>query len=273
MNLDDELLYIQDPVCRVEDKFDVGFKLDGIQEEFIRWKGSRVLVKCCRQWGKSTTAAMRAAASAEEGKGLILIVAPSDRQARECFSKCSAMLHAAHPNDKFLIDGRTELILPNRARIVAIPTAGQIRGFSAPKKIIIDEAAFAADEDYKGKIRPMLSHGGQVELLSTPFGKRGFFYDLWTKGGDTWKRFEVPASLCTHIPQEFLDEERAALGPVWYSQEYEGVFLDSVASFFDMDSVRAGLQVGIEPIFAYLPKGRTGADDSITQLVDWRKAS
>jgi phage FluMu gp28-like protein len=271
-NIDNELLYLADPVCRVEDKFDIDFKLDPVQEEFLRCTSNRIITKCCRQWGKSSIAAMRAAAAAEEGKGLILIVAPSDRQARECFAKCSAMLHSAHPMDKFIVDGRTEIIMPNRARIVAIPTAGQIRGFSAPRKIIIDEAAFSADEDYKGKIRPMLSHGGQVELLSTPFGKRGFFYEIWQNGGSSWKRFEVPASKCTHIPREFLEEERMALGPVWYSQEYEGVFLDSVSSFFDMDAVRAGLQVGIEPLFVYTPQGSSGANPDIKPLFDWRAA-
>ena len=29
--------------------------------------------------------------------------------------------------------------------------------------------------------------------MSTPFGKRGFFYEAWTKGGDSWQRIEVPA--------------------------------------------------------------------------------
>jgi hypothetical protein len=192
-------------------------------------------------------------------------VAPSDRQARECFAKCSAMLRAAYPQEKWLVDGRTELMRPNGARVVAVPTKGQIRGFSSPKRIIIDEAAFSADEDYKAKIRPMLSHGGKVVLLSTPFGKRGFFYDIWTSGKG-WTKFEVPASKCTHIPSEFLEEERIALGPAWYSQEYEGVFLDSISSFFDMDAVRDGLQVGIEPLFAYNTLGVSGADNSIEPL-------
>jgi hypothetical protein len=265
-NLDRDLLYLSDPVCRVEDRFDIDFNLDPVQKEYLRCTSKRILVKCCRQWGKSTVAAMRGAAAFEEGKGLILIVAPTDRQARECFAKCSAMIHAANPNEKFKVDGRTEIERYHGARLVAIPTKGQIRGFSSPRKIIMDEAAFSADEDYKGKIRPMLSHGGQVELLSTPFGKRGFFWEQWERGGSSWKRFEVPASECSHIPRDFLEEERLALGPIWYSQEYEGVFLDSVSSFFDMDAVRAGLQVGIEPLFLYTPQGSTGADPDIQPL-------
>ncbi len=265
-NLDNELLYIMDPVCRAEDKFDLDFSFDETQSDFLRDLSSRIIVKCCRQWGKSTTAAAKAAAEFELGKGLILIIAPSDRQARECFAKASDMIHSANPNEKFEIDGRTEIKRKHGARLVAIPTTGQIRGFSSPRTIIIDEAAFAADEDYKGKVRPMLSHGGKVILLSTPFGKRGFFYDIWMAGGKTWKRYEVAAKDCYHIPRDFLEEERIALGPIWYSQEYEGVFLDSVASFFDMDAVRAGLQVGIEPLFLYTPKEASGADDSIQPL-------
>lgn len=266
-NLDREILYALDPVARVEDQYDLDFKLDPTQAEFLACDSARIIVKCCRQWGKSTTAAALAATDTELGKGLTLIVAPSDRQARECFAKCSGMLHAAYPDEKWIVDGRTELMRPNHARVVAVPTKGQIRGFSNPRRIIIDEAAFAADEDYKAKIRPMLSHGGKVVLLSTPFGKRGFFWDIWTNHLDKWKSFEVPASKCTHIPREFLEEERLALGPAWYSQEYEGVFLDSISSFFDMDAVRAGLQLGIEPLFAYNTEGVSGADPSIQPLI------
>lgn len=262
-----DFLYKCDPISLVEDKYDLGFTLDPVQQRLLECDSSRIIVKCCRQWGKSTTAAAKAAALSEEGKGLILIVAPSDRQARECFGKCAGMLHSAHGEDEFVIDGRTELVRKNGARIVAVPTKGQIRGFSNPRAVIFDEAAFAADEDYKGKIRPMLSHGGKVILLSTPFGKRGFFYDVWERGGVRWTRFDVPASKCTHIPKEFLEEERVALGPTWYAQEYEGEFLDSVASFFDMDAVRAGLQVDIEPLFLFNPERATqDTDNSITPL-------
>ena len=35
--------------------------------------------------------------------------------------------------------------------------------------------------------------GGRIILLSTPFGKRGFFHHEWTEGGPEWERVMVTA--------------------------------------------------------------------------------
>ena len=51
--------------------------------------------------------------------------------------------------------------------------------------------------------------GGSLMMLSTPYGKRGVFYEEWT-GGHGWERYEVPASQCPRISEDFLEEERAA---------------------------------------------------------------
>ena len=52
--------------------------------------------------------------------------------------------------------------------------------------------------------------GGDLWLMSTPFGKRGFFYEAWSKEG-RWARFNVTATDCARIPREFLEEEKAAM--------------------------------------------------------------
>jgi hypothetical protein len=57
-----------------------------------------------------------------------------------------------------------------------------LRGFSAVSLLIIDEASRVEDSVYKA-LRPMLAVGnGDLWLLSTPFGKRGFFYENWAGG-------------------------------------------------------------------------------------------
>ena len=35
--------------------------------------------------------------------------------------------------------------------------------------------------------------GGRLICMSTPYGKRGFFFEAWTNGGADWQRIEVPA--------------------------------------------------------------------------------
>ncbi|MGA9006343.1 MAG: hypothetical protein WB495_05490, partial [Xanthobacteraceae bacterium] len=50
------------------------------------------------------------------------------------------------------------------------------------------EAAHA-DDDYIAALRPMLAtSNGSLIALSTPNGKRGWFYDQWHSCDDSWTR-------------------------------------------------------------------------------------
>ncbi len=66
---------------------------------------------------------------------------------------------------------------------------------------------------------------GDLWLLSTPAGKRGFFYEAWAHG-DEWERHTAPATQCPRIRPSFLEEERRAMGEAWFAQEYLCEFSD-----------------------------------------------
>ncbi len=53
--------------------------------------------------------------------------------------------------------------------------------------------------------------GGRLICMSTPWGKRGWWHESWVSD-EAWERYEVPATQCPRIPQEFLEEERRVLG-------------------------------------------------------------
>jgi hypothetical protein len=114
-----------------------------------------------------------------------------------------------------------ELELTNTSRIVCLPCREEtIRGYSHVSLLIIDEAARVPDDLYRA-VRPMLAvSNGRMICLSTPYGKRGFFYDCWANGGNDWARIEVPAERCPRITPEFLAGERRALGESTFRQEY-----------------------------------------------------
>ena len=81
------------------------------------------------------------------------------------------------------------LALPNGARIVGLPgNEGTARGFTAPGMVIIDEAARVPDELYLSMRPVVMSGNGALWLMSTPWGKRGFFYDVWAGGDPLWTR-------------------------------------------------------------------------------------
>jgi hypothetical protein len=135
-------------------------------------------------------------------------------------------------------DNEISLLLPNRSRIVGLPgNEGTGRGFSNVSMLLIDEAAVVEDALYK-MLRPVLAvSNGDLWLMSTPRGKRGFFYSTWMLGGPDWVRVSVPATECARIPKEHLEEERRQAGMPWFRQEYMCEFVDSEANTFNRDLV------------------------------------
>lgn len=111
--------------------------------------------------------------------------------------------------------------LANGSRVLSLPgSAETIRGFSAPSLIIEDEAAFVDDGLYRS-VRLMLAiSGGRLILMSTPYGKRGHFYEAWRDDAEPWERIAVTAADCPRIAPGFLAAERAAIGEWWFRQEY-----------------------------------------------------
>ncbi len=142
-----------------------------------------------------------------------------------------------------------QLELENGSRIISLPgKEGLVRGSSAVALLLCDEASRIMDEMYYG-LRPMLAvSGGRIVLMSTPWGRRGFFFTKWTEGTG-WERYEVPASQCPRISPAFLAEEKRTLGPWWYRQEYECQFSDTTDQLFSHEVLQASLTTEIAPLW------------------------
>jgi phage FluMu gp28-like protein len=180
---------------------------------------------------------------------LTLILAPAERQAKELFSKIAASYRAlghAMPADSYRKLG---MELTNGSRIEALPGSEKtIRGFSGVGLLILDEAARVDDALYYA-VRPMLAvSGGSLMMLSTPFGKRGVFFEEW-QGGEGWERYEVPATECPRISAEFLAEEREALPARVYRQEYECSFEETEDQVFSYEEIENAMTDDIAPLF------------------------
>ena len=85
--------------------------------------------------------------------------------------------------------------------------------------------------------------------MSTPCGKRGFFYEAWISRAEDWERISVPATQCARIPKAFLEEERAVMGDWWFRQEYLCEFVDTDEGLFSRELVEAALVDDVEPLF------------------------
>ncbi len=110
-------------------------------------------------------------------------------------------------------------------------------------------AVLISDELYYS-IRPMLAvSGGRLVCLSTPFGKRGFFFEEW-QNGQNWERIKITAHDCTRITDDCLHEEQQALGSHWYRQEYLCEFLETEDQVFGYDLIANAFSSDIKPLYA-----------------------
>jgi hypothetical protein len=167
----------------------LGFDPDPKQEMVLRG-GRRGIVNCTRQWGKSTVTAAKAVHRAYSAPGsLTMIVAPSGRQSGEFLRK--AVEFAGRLEVEKGGDGTNKISLefPNGSRIVGVPrNEATSRGFSKVSLLLIDEASRVDDAMYRA-MRPMLAVGdGDLWLMSTPNGPRGFFWEEWDHGTEGWER-------------------------------------------------------------------------------------
>jgi hypothetical protein len=227
-----------------------GLEPDPWQRDLLKSSSNRVLLNCCRQSGKSTMTAIVALHRALYHPGsLILCLAPALRQSQELFGKVLGFYRDLDRPIAAQAERKLSLELENESRIVTLPgTEKTIRGFSGAALLIVDEASRVANELYFA-VRPMLAvSGGSLMMLSTPYGKRGVFFEEWTSGHG-WDKYEVPASECPRIPGEFLEEERQAL-PSWvYRQEYECSFEETEDQVFTTDMIERAVSSDVKPLF------------------------
>lgn len=228
----------------------LGFEPDEQQARVLREDARRGLLNCTRQWGKSTVTAAKAVHRAYTRAGsLTLVVSPSARQSGEFLRKAAGFARRLEIRPRGDGDNEISLAFPNGSRIVGLPgKEATVRGFSAVSLLLIDEAAQVRDEMYK-VVRPMLAVGdGDLWLMSTPFGKRGFFHQEWARGGERWERVSVAASECSRISARFLEEERASMGDLWFRQEYLCEFMDNGESVFRSDLVDGAFTDEVEAL-------------------------
>jgi len=248
MQLAHDLVQALDPVRFARG---LGFTPDAWQSAVLRSASKRILLNCCRQSGKSTTAALLAVHRALYYPGsLILLVSPSLRQSSELFRKVADDLARVDAAPALTEDNRLSMQLANGARVVSLPSSeATIRGFSGASLIVEDEASRVSDDLYRA-VRPMLAvSGGRLILMSTPFGKRGHFFEEWTNGGDGWERVTVTAPQCPRISPAFLAEERTSLGDWWYRQEYLCEFVETAGQVFSYDLVMSAITTSVKPLF------------------------
>jgi hypothetical protein len=228
-----------------------GMTADLWQAEVLRARAPRLLLNCSRQAGKSqTVAAMAIDEALSHGPSLVLVLSPSQRQSQLTFRTVMELYHKLElgsiaPD----MESSLRAEFPNGSRIIALPgKEATIRGLSKVGLLILDEASRIDDALYHA-VQPMLAvSGGRVVALSTPCGKRGFFYHEWAEG-EGWMRVCITANQCRRIDAQFLAQQRRSMPAAIFRQEYECSFEDSEGQVFAHADVMAALSNDVKPLF------------------------
>jgi hypothetical protein len=186
-----------------------------------------------------------------EPPALVLLLSPSLRQSGELFqAKVLTLFNALGRPVAPVRESALQFQLANGSRVVSLPgdSEATVRGYSNVRLLVIDEAS-RVDDGLYFSVRPMLAvSGGQLVALSTPFGRRGWFWQEWSEGRE-WQKVCVTADQCPRIGREFLAEEERSMGPRWFAQEYHCSFESAVDAVFSYSDIQAALSPEVRPLF------------------------
>ena len=173
----------------------LGFNPFPWQDAILNSKSKHIVINAARQGGKSTiTAADPCWIAKYMEKSLAIVIAPTEEQSKEDIDKIKAFiaLDGTYPPHR---PSETHIFLDNKSKIKVKIARQTARGASKPELVILDEASQIEDNIYSEVVLPMFTDNpeGREILLSTPYGKRGFFYDVFTnrEPDDPWERFEI----------------------------------------------------------------------------------
>lgn len=253
-------------------------ELDDWQKTVLETKGN-ICLRSGRQVGKSTVISIKAAKYAlENKKKTVLVIASVERQAFLLFEKILAYLMDNYKSSIKMGKDRptkSRLRLKNGSTIYSLPTGltgHGIRGYTVDL-LIADEAAFIYESVWNA-VTPMLAvTRGTIILLSTPFGRKGYFSRCFDD--ESFSNFHVSALDSPRADPVFLAQEKARMTKLQWQQEYLGEFVDELMQFFTDDLIikcmrgeRPGVIAKGNNYYLGVDVARMGKDESTFEIVN-----
>lgn len=271
--------------------------LDPWQQEVIDWPENCAICSG-RQTGKSTVVAIKAAEFVIKNKNKqVLIISVTEDQAKELLLKAVLYIQDNYPSwikRPYQKNILKDLIRLNNGSIIRTKAVGSggvsVRGFTIDM-LIADEAAFMPEEVWSA-VTPMLATtGGKIILLSTPFGRRGYFYRSYSQpelGFKTWYINAVQNAEDRPISEiwtqfrkdslrEYIKSEQIRMTENQFRQEYLGQFVDELNQWFeDYELKQTMLQEKVPVDFSDKTRdyclgvdiGRMGGDETVYTIFE-----
>lgn len=245
----------------------MGFKPYDYQDLFLNDKSRFKIVCIGRQAGKTTMTAVQALHRAFFFPNTrVVVFSRNDSQSKRLLSQIRDFMEMGDRHMSSIvktknlftaqIDGSkpnntSQISLKNGSVIKSLPATDGARGESADIAIL-DEAAFMEEDVFEKVIEPMITHtGGDMILLSTPNGQRGFFYDIFdpnnTGRHPEYSKYWFPSTIC---PEEtvkaYVEQKRVSADRLTFGQEYLAEFTSSKSSYFKNEHIEKCLSEDLE---------------------------
>jgi len=205
---------------------------------------------CCwsRQTGKSFTHALRRILRGLRRQRNQIFLSASERQSRELMHKARQHCHTLqvacrHCNNTYFDDTsfkQLEIELPNGVRVIALAANPHtVRGFTGD--VFLDEFAMHADDRaiWAGLFPTILRGQGELDVASTPKGKKNMFHDL--TGNDMFERstLTLPMAIEQGLDADADQIRRSMADDQLYRQEFLCEFLDETTAFLTYELIAA----------------------------------
>jgi len=218
----------------------LGQPLWDYQLEFAR-SAARYRVVCAgRQVGKSTTLATLALFEAATRRNvLVLVVSAGEEAAKRLLADCAALASGSSSLAGSVLDeGKSLLTFSNGSVIRSVPASGrQIRG-NPVDLLIVDEAAFIANDIWQSAEPSIIARpGSRVVLTSSPWGgPDAFFRALWNRGMDRpdaeVESWHWPSSASPLVDEKLLESIRSRNSEEYFRREFLAEWTDDSGSYF-----------------------------------------
>ena len=301
---DDKIDYIIGGLDKKKYIRSLGFEPFPWQEAILESQSRRIIINAARQSGKSTITSTDPCWIAKyRDKSLSIVLAPTESQSQDDMRKIQQFIRRDPDYPRYDPASTHVNVRENESLISVVPATQSARGKSQPAVVILDEASQIEDLIYTEVVTPMFTaNDGRLILLSTPYGKKGFFFDIFNnpRPNDPWERYEVRSpwqpiqtpnglDLIPYMDgnEKAYQEERAKHGiRAWFSprhydyeeqleklfdmgirkyqQEYCCEFVETETSVFSYDEV-SRMFTGKRPEVRKEPVKRSGVEYSILE--------
>lgn len=247
--------------------------------DIIHNDDTQVLVlRFSRQSGKSVFAEVMLIEYLFKPNTFNAYISPSFAQGKKIYSEIVSMLPKEYVKKANASDLQIEMTNGAKLKFFSMESHTAIRGNTISGILCLDEAAYFparlpnGEDPWFNTILPIIkARKPKVLVISTPCGKQGLFFDLYTKAIEGQKGYrELSASIYDDelITKEELEELKKGYPPLAWQQEFEVKFLDNAMTVFpnfetcfDRDYQQGKCWIGIDP-------STVGEDDTILTVVN-----